>query len=184
MPRAIDRGRAAGLYEDSLRAIIHAFKYEGRRSLAAPLGALMGRQADGLLDDVAWVVPVPLHWRRARRRGFNQAADLARTLGPPVLHALRRTRATRAQADLPAARRHKNVRGAFALARTPLSRAHVLAMPLDTPQRLLDGRCVLLVDDVTTTGATLEACARVLKEAGVREVRALTAARVATPPFR
>jgi ComF family protein len=166
--RAIDRGRAAGLYEGSLRAIVHAFKYEGRRSLAAPLGALMRRAAGDVLNDVACVVPVPLHWRRARQRGFNQAADLARTLGPPVLHALRRTRATRPQADLPAARRHKNVGDAFALARR-------------VNANTLSGACVLLVDDVSTTGATLDACARVLKAAGVREVRALTAAKVATP---
>jgi predicted amidophosphoribosyltransferase len=206
MPRAIDRGRAAGHYEDSLRDIIHAFKYEGRRSLAHPLAALMRRQAGDLLDDVDWIVPVPLHWRRARERGFNQASDLARALiaryssaqpGPPtrgvdalrwrlspcvaaqgrtastrrprLLHALRRVRHTTVQAELPAARRHKNVRDAFALS----GGTHPLK-----------GSCVLLVDDVSTTGATIEACARVLKDAGVKEVRAVTAARVVTRPSR
>ena len=163
---ALDRGRAAGLYDRSLRAIVHAFKYGGRRSLARPLAALMRRQAGALLEDVEWVVPVPLHWRRERARGFNQAADLARALGLPVRRALRRVRPTIPQADLPAARRHRNVRGAFVL-RRGWRRSHAL-----------NGACVLLVDDVSTTGATLEACARVLKASGVREVRALTAARV------
>jgi ComF family protein len=176
MPRAIDRGRAAGHYEDALRAIVHAFKYDGRRSLASPLASLMRRQAGALLDDVDWIVPVPLHWRRERERGFNQAADLARALiaraaatrRPRLLHALRRVKHTTVQAELPAARRHKNVRDAF-----ELSRGFVLA-----------GSCVLIVDDVSTTGATIESCARVLKDAGVREIRALTAARVVTRPSR
>lgn len=176
MPRAIDRGRAAGHYQDSLRDIVHAFKYEGRRSLAKPLAALMRRQAGDLLDGVDWVVPVPLHWRRERERGFNQASDLARALisaqprRPRLLHALRRVKHTTVQAELPAARRHKNVRDAFALS-------------LGTHQ--LKESCVLLVDDVSTTGATIDACARVLKDAGrVKEVRALTAARVVTRPSR
>jgi ComF family protein len=188
MPRAIDRGRAAGHYQDALRDIIHAFKYEGRRSLAKPLAALMRQQGGALLDDVDWIVPVPLHWRRERERGFNQASDLARALiagdpspqpsprvagrggarSPRLLHALRRVKHTTVQAELPAARRHKNVRDAFELwSRVP---------------RTLTGSCVLIVDDVSTTGATIEACARVLKDAGVKEVRAITAARVVTRP--
>src|SRR5204862_6556651 len=120
------------------------------------------RGAD-LLDGAGCAVPVPLHASRRRSRGFNQAFDLARHLGLPVSKALRRVRATTAQTGLPAAQRHRNVRHAFA----PTRHARVLA-----------GAIVVLVDDVSTTGATLEACARALKEAGVREVRALTAARV------
>ncbi len=118
-----------------------------------------------LIDGAACAVPVPLHPSRLRHRGFNQSADLARGLGLPVAHALRRIRATTVQADLPAAQRHRNVRGAFAVTRRG---------------RTLTDAVVLLVDDVSTTGATLNACAQALKEAGVREVRALTAARVVT----
>ena len=161
--RLVDRARAIGPYDGSLRAIIHAVKYEGRRSLARRLGALMRRRGADLLDGVACTVPVPLHSSRRRERGFNQAADLADHLGVPVVAALRRIRATATQTGLPAARRHRNVREAFAI--TPAGGA-------------LAGATVMLVDDVSTTGATLEACARVLKDAGVAEVRALTAARV------
>ena len=120
-----------------------------------------------MLDGIRCVVPVPLHPSRRRERGFNQASDLAKQLGVPVIAALRRTRATPTQTGLPAARRHRNVRDAFALTRAG---------------RRLAGARVLVVDDVSTTGATLEACARVLKEAGVVEVRALTAARVVSSP--
>ena len=220
MPRAIDRGRAAGHYQDALRDIIHAFKYEGRRSLAAPLAALMHRQAGALFDDVDWIVPVPLHWKRERDRGFNQASDLARSLlthhgetasarRPRLLHALRRARHTTAQADLPAARRHRNVRDAFALSVSAIDVAYEAACVLrktvaksspnsekasrpskmrrrgeDAAIRALTGSIVLLVDDVSTTGATMDACARVLKDAGVKEVRAITAARVVMRPSR
>jgi ComF family protein len=163
--RAVHRARAIGSYEGSLRAILHAFKYDSRRSLARPLAALMRTRAQPLLDGVAFVVPVPLHPSRRRQRGFNQAADLAAHLGVPVLHALDRTRRTRTQTELPAAQRYKNVRGAFAARRSTVI------------ERQLRGSTVVLVDDVSTTGATLDACARALKLAGVEEVRALTVAR-------
>jgi len=165
MRRAIDRARAIGDYDGALRAILHALKYEGRRSLARPLAVMMRRRCADLLAGAACVVPVPLHPSRRRYRGFNQAADLARRLELPVVHALRRIRATPTQTGLPAAQRHRNMRGAFALTRTG---------------RAVRGSVVVIVDDVSTTGATLEACARVLKEAGAAEVRALTAARVVT----
>src|SRR5262249_37311613 len=101
------------------------------------------------------------------QRGFNQAADLARHLDRPVVHALVRVRATAEQTALPAAQRHRNVRGAFAVTRSG---------------RELSGAVVVLVDDVSTTGATVSSCARVMEEGGVREVRAVTAARACRAP--
>ena len=125
------------------------------------------RNAGGdMLSEASIVVPVPLHRRRRRARGFNQAADLAQHLGLPVVEALRRRRATQSQTDLPAAKRHANVRGAFAIRRG-----------VDVA-----GLRIVLVDDVSTTGATLESCARVLREAGALDVSALTAARVVSSP--
>jgi ComF family protein len=174
--RAIDRGRAIGEYDGTLRRIIHALKYDGRRSLAPGLAALMRRAGTDLLAGADWVVPVPLHWRRQHTRGFNQARDLARRLELPVLDALERIRHTPPQIDLPAPRRHANVRDAFAVRRRRLRWGRT-----SVPSRLR-GACVVLVDDVSTTGATLDACARVLKRAGAREVRALTAARVVARP--
>lgn len=163
--------QAIGAYEGSLRHIIHALKYDGRRSVATRLGNLMRESGSAVLRTADLVVPVPLHWRRHRQRGFNQAHELARHLGVPVCSALVRVRATPPQVDLPAARRHANVRGAFALAgrRWPPGRRARLV-------RLLRGRTVVIVDDVCTTGATIGACARVLLSAGVAQVRALTAA--------
>lgn len=172
-PRQFSLARSVGLYDGSLREIVHAFKYNGRRALAAPLAEMMREHGRDVLIDADAVVPVPLHPWRALRRGFNQADDLARHLGLPVWRALRRARLGRPQAGLPAARRHANVRHAFAF-------AHMATPP--GCRRRLAGRTVVLVDDVMTTGATLDACGRVLIEAGVRSVRALTVARaVATP---
>jgi ComF family protein len=165
--RVIVLTRAIGSYDGSLRAIVHAFKYDGRRSLAGRLGGLMKVRGAMVLAGADAAVPVPLHASRRRERGFDQAADLARHVGLPIVHALGRIRPTAVQASLPAARRHANVRDAFALTRAAIR---------------LQGRIVVLVDDVSTTGATLEACARALSGAGVREIRALTAARVVSTP--
>ena len=117
-----------------------------------------GRQ---VLEDCDCVVPVPLHpWRRIRR-GFNQARDLAERLDRPVVGTLWRVRATASQMTLAAEARQRNVNGAFMLA--PWSAS-------------VDQRIVVLVDDVRTTGATLDQCAKVLLRANAREVRALTVA--------
>ena len=163
----VDWACAVDHYEGRLRDIIHALKYERRRSIAPPLGALMRASGALLLQGAEVAVPVPLHPRRERARGFNQADDLARQLGVAVVPLLQRVKFTTSQIELPADERHLNVRDAFRLARIPDPRSRIPAV-------------VVLVDDVSTTGATLEACARVLKAAGVKEVRALTAARVVT----
>jgi ComF family protein len=164
---AVDRSRSAGRYDGALRHIIHAFKYDGRRSLSIRLGKLLRGAGVDVLSDAHCVVPVPLHpWRRLTR-GFNQAADLAVGLDLPIVHALWRVRATAPQTGLTAASRRRNVRGAFTM--SPLLSRRVR-------KAMLEDRIVVLVDDVRTTGATLDACAQVLKGAGVREVRALTLA--------
>jgi ComF family protein len=175
-PPAIDCAAAGGEYEGALRAIVHAFKYDARRTLAVRLGRLMCAAGADVLQGADMAVPVPLHPWREFRRGFNQAADLARQLDLPVARALRRTRRTAPQAGLTASARRRNVSHAFRLARH--------WGPVGRRVSALDGRVVVLVDDVRTTGATLDACARVLKSAGARDVRALTAARAPTRAVR
>lgn len=165
---AIAAARAGGSFDGPLREVIHAFKYDGRRSLAGPLARLIRTTAADVLQGADCVVPVPLHAWRYMTRGFNQAADLAAHLQLPVVHALWRVRRTPTQSGLTAAARRRNVRGAFTL--SPLLPAHTRTVRLRN-------RIVVLVDDVRTTGETLEACARVLRDqARVREVRAVTAA--------
>jgi ComF family protein len=164
----IARSGALGPYEGVLRDLVHLLKYGGRRSVAPRLASLVRQQRAELLAGADAVVPVPLHWRRQWSRGFNQADAISLGLGPPRWRLLRRTRRTRPQADLEAGERRRNVLGAFALCRGP--RAVHLA-------RRLPDACVVLVDDVSTTGATLEACAAVLRDAGAAEVRAVTVAR-------
>ena len=169
---ALDGGRAVGDYDAELRDIIHALKYEGRRTLARSLADLMRIAGADVLQDVHSVVPVPLHpWKRAKR-GFNQAAELARYLRAPVVHALFRWRATTPQTGLNADERKRNVREAFSL--TPFMSRHQL------DDELVD-RVIVLVDDVLTTGATMNECARVLKKHGAKNVYSLTVAR-AVPP--
>jgi len=162
---AVSWACAVDHYEGRMKEIIHALKYERRRSISPRLGALMRECGAPLLRDATIVIPVPLHPRREYERGFNQAEDLALHLSVPVMKLLTRVRHTQSQIELPKDQRQQNVKGAFELNPDPRS-------PIPDP-------CiVVLVDDVSTTGSTLEACARVLKDAGVKEVRALTAARV------
>ena len=163
-PRAITMGRAIGPYEGTLRQILHTLKYDKRRSVAKRLGQHMARAGAEVLHGADLVVPVPLHVVRLYRRGFNQAAELAAHVGIPLASVLRRRRATVTQTDLPEFERFSNVREAFALRRGAR----------------VSGQVIVLVDDVSTTGATLDACARVLLAAGAKEVRALTAARAAS----
>ncbi len=145
---------------------IQRFKYDGRSELGAILGSVMAGDAHRSAGRVDAVVPVPLHWRRRRARGYDQAALLARpvakSLGvPPLLRGLRRVRHTPRQVDLPHAERQRNIAGAFA------------------PWRLRGVGRVLLVDDVRTTGATLRAASEALQAGGVLEVYTLVlAARV------
>jgi predicted amidophosphoribosyltransferase len=196
----VTQSRAIGPYEGRLREIVHALKYDSRRSIAPRLASMMRAAGADALEGADCVVPVPLHPRRQRARGFNQADDLARGLGLPVMLLLERTRATQPQVDLPAAERPRNVRHAFALSREKWrfrlpsagcrrsagalakaeSRSGETSPLAPSDGGPLDGLVIVLIDDVSTTGATLEACARVLKAAGARDVRALTAARVVT----
>lgn len=161
--------RAAVLYGDLVREAIHAFKFGGRRGLATPLGDLLAglgfSALPGALPDA--LVPVPLHPRRARERGYDQALLLARRLErawgvPVVADALLRAVPTQPQTDLDAAARRRNVRDAFAVRRP----------------ELIAGRHVVLVDDVLTTGATVAECARALRAAGAVRVGVVAVARV------
>ncbi len=162
--------RAVGPFADVLRDVVHGLKFKGRRTLAARLAPLLRGAAAELLDDADAVVPVPLHPWRQWRRTYNQADLLAATLGRPVWHVLRRRRATPPQTALDGAARRANVRDAFAL-------GGWLPGAADRARRQVEGRRLVLVDDVLTTGATLDACARVLVDGGAREVSAVTVAR-------
>jgi ComF family protein len=169
-PPRFSRARSGGRYDGCFRNVIHAFKYNGRRPLARPIARLMMDAGADILANADAVVPVPLHPWRAFRRGFNQADDLAVCFGLPVWRALRRSRNGPPQASLPASDRGANVGGAFTC-------RSIFGWSNPWWERRLEGRSIVLVDDVMTTGATLDACSAVLLAAGVRSVWALTAAR-------
>ncbi len=157
-----------GYYEGHLQDIIHDLKFQFLKPLAVGLGERMADmivpRSDRIRPDM--VIPVPLHDSRRYYRGFNQAEELAREIAhrldiPLQSDVLHMRRKTRQQARLPASQRETNVRGAFAVS---------------DDRGLLPGRRVILVDDVTTTGATLRENARVLREAGVTKIVAAVAA--------
>jgi ComF family protein len=169
-PPHFDAARAHFLYEGSLRELIHAFKYNRNIHLRYPLALLAFEGIRGTPADYNpnLIVPVPLHRSRLRQRGFNQAVLLGRVLShrlalPMMPDALARTRATEPQIELSAAERRVNVRGAFSVKR-PVS---------------ISGKSILLLDDVMTTGSTMDECAKELKKAGATAVIALTIARTA-----
>jgi ComF family protein len=163
---AFDLARAAAGHDGPVATAVRGFKYNRRLSLGPGLSRLLAAVIDDLDAAGDLVVPVPLHPRRQRQRGFNQAWLLARRaarrLGLPAEGDwLRRIRFTPPQVGLVRAEREANVRGAFSLA----------------PRANFAGRRVILVDDVLTTGATVDACARVLKKAGAEAVTVVTVTR-------
>lgn len=163
-PPHFDRAWALWRYEHPLDALLHALKYRNELGLAAWFGHRLAPMLFAHSTDWDCLVPLPLHPQRLAERGFNQSREVARHLGPrlnlPVMPELcRRQLATRPQAELPLAERHANIRGAF----------HCPGM--------LTGRRILLLDDVMTTGATLNECARTLKLHGALQVDVLAVAR-------
>ncbi len=168
-PPHFDRARAAVAYDDRIGHILISFKHSDRTDLAPGLSAWMRRVGEPLLAEADLIVPVPLHRRRLFDRRYNQSALLARPLAEAfgvemAGDLIRRQRHTPSQGHLSASARRRNVEGAF-------------RVPVEQKARLT-GKRVLLVDDVFTTGATVNALARRLKRDGARAVDVLTLARV------
>lgn len=172
-PHAFEAARSLFVYDDVSKALILSFKHADRLDYAPALARWLERAGRPMLEGIDLIVPVPLHRWRLWRRRYNQAAILAdrvaRLSGVPCDPlALVRRRPTPSQGAMASAKaRRRNVLGAFAI---PPARAAAIK-----------DRSVLLIDDVFTTGATLDACARALKRGGARTVRALTLARVVRP---
>lgn len=166
-----DAAYSFGFYEAELRRLLHIFKYEKVYTLA-PLLAKRMRSALPRNHGADVIVPVPMHWRKRVARGFNQAellsSELARSIFVPVEKVLRRPRAGAAQASMSFSERRASMRrDAFTVVRP----------------EAVEGRRVLLIDDVFTTGATARACAKALKRAGAAHVTLLTLARVDRRPI-
>lgn len=172
-PPAFDRARAVFRYDDLSKKPVLALKHADRLELVPGFVRWLERAGRPILAGSQVIVPVPLHWQRLWKRRYNQSAELARglarltglTLAP---QALVRRKSTPSQGAMPSAEaRRKNVRGAFAVPK---------------PRRAaVKGKSVLLIDDVLTTGATADACARALKRAGAKSVCVLALARVVRP---
>ena len=164
-PPRFDQSLSIGYFEGPLREAIHQFKYRPCRSLGRPLGDWMARNVR-VIQDIDLIMPVPLHVRRLRHRGFNQALLLADRMSRTHTIQLSydnliRSRPTRPQVELTGEERVQNVAGAFSLKR-----------PADVASKR-----IVLVDDVFTTGATMNECASVLKDSGAARVYAFTLAR-------
>jgi ComF family protein len=171
-PPTYHRARAAARFDDISRALVHALKYGDRLDLAPMMGRWMAHAGRALTAEADALVPVPLHWRRQWARRFNQSALLAEVISTasaiPVVHsALRRVKATPQQVGLSQSGRAANVQGAF---RVPEEGRIAVA-----------GRRLVLVDDVQTSGATVDACAKALRRAGAASVDVLVFARVVAP---
>ena len=177
-PPVFDGARSALVFDGPVRSLLHLFKFDKRSDLARPLAnAILGAIPDASRFDL--VVPVPLHWTRAFARGYNQSALLARrisrAIGIPCRgRLLIKRRRTPDQTHLDAPQRRRNLRGAFAIRRGP-------RLGRRLPRRWLAGARILLVDDVLTTGATADECARVLKAAGAAHVFVVAVARTPLP---
>ena len=170
VPYYFSRAYAACLYEGTLKEMIHAFKYKNNRAVARIFTRLLTRfirENRDVIEAIEAITFVPLGARKQRIRGYNQSELLAgavsKTTGMPVVGSLEKTARTRSQSDLPRQERLTNVQNAFRVRR---GAAH-----------LIKGRYLLLIDDVMTTGATLNECSHALIEAGARDVRCLTLAR-------
>lgn len=171
-PPSYRRARAAVRYDEIARTLVHALKYQDRIDLAPTMGRWMARAGHELVDRADVIVPVPLHWRRGWSRRYNQSGHLAKATAqasglPLEPWLLKRTRQTAQQIGLSKSERAANVQGAFAV--PPEYKSHV------------HGRRVLLVDDVLTSGSTVDTCARTLLRARAAEVEVLVFARVVEP---
>ena len=168
-PPSYDRARSIMIYNDASRPLVTGFKYGDRTERAPAFGRWLARAGADVLATADLIIPVPLHRRRLISRRFNQSGLLAQSLGretliPVAVDAMVRVRATQQQVGLSHAKRRRNVRGAFAV-RKPVA-------------GILAGAHIVLIDDVFTTGATVSACARILKRRGAARVDVLTLARV------
>lgn len=168
-PPAYDRARAAMRFSDVARDLVHLLKYGDRLDLVKPFANWMKRAGAEILSEADALVPVPLHWTRLFQRRFNQSAELSRAIAKGrdievIDDVLTRVRATPPQVGLAREERAKNVHGAFSVEKAI------------TPK--IKAKRIVLIDDVLTTGATANACARVLRKAGAARVDVLTLARV------